>query len=174
MDSRLAWFEKLYDTHADAVFRHIYLRLGDRERAKELVQDVFMRAWQYIMLGNNIEHEKAFLFRAAHNAFINEIRSRREKYSLERLQDKGFEASDTGDSPERESEQRELMRRLTQLKESYREVLIMRYIDGLPVVTIAEILSENETNISMRIKRGLDALRNMYDGPLPKYSETHL
>lgn len=165
MDSRLTWFEGLYDTHADAVFRHIYLRLGDRERAKELVQDVFMRAWQYVMMGKTIEHEKAFLFRAARNAFINEIRSNREIKSLEQLAEGGFEPQDGGDSPEKETEHRELMRALAQLKENYREVLVMRYIDGLPVTTIADILSENETNISMRIKRGLAALKEVYEGP---------
>lgn len=37
-------FMKAHDAYADALFRHCYFRLYDRERAKDLVQDAFMKA----------------------------------------------------------------------------------------------------------------------------------
>ncbi len=77
MDKRLIWFETLYDTHADALWKHLYHRLGDNERAKELMQEVFLKAWQYVLQGKQIEHEKAFLYRIAKNLFINEIRTKK-------------------------------------------------------------------------------------------------
>lgn len=36
-------FLQAYDDYADAIFRHIALRLGDRERGRELMQDTFMK-----------------------------------------------------------------------------------------------------------------------------------
>lgn len=169
MDKRLIWFEKLYDTHADAIWRHFYHRLGDHERAKELTQEVFMKTWQYVMLDKEIEHDKAFLYRIAKNLFINEIRTKRLQTSLDSLTEQGFEVKDEVDMTSAKAEHSELMDRLDMIKDSYRTVLIMRYVDDLPVKEIASILDENETNISMRIKRGIEALKQTYKTPLKIY-----
>ena len=163
MDKRLIWFETLYDTHADAIWRHFYHRLGDNERAKELMQEVFLKTWQYVMLDKKIEHEKAFLYRIAKNLFINEIRTKKLETSLDSLHEEGFEVKDEHDMTTEYAEHTELMERLGMIKDSYRTVLVMRYIDDLPVKEIASLLDENETNISMRIKRGIEALKQSYE-----------
>lgn len=162
MDKQLIWFEKLYDTYADAIWRHFYHRLGDNERAKELMQEVFLKTWQYVMLGKTIEHEKAFLYRIAKNLFINEIRTDKKTTSLNILEDKGFDIEDEYNTPTTQAEHTELLDHLNMIKDTYRTVLVMRYIDDLPVKEIASILDENETNISMRIKRGIEALKQTY------------
>lgn len=161
MDPRLILFKELYDAHADAIFRYLYLNLKDRERAIELTQEVFMKTWQYLLRGEKIEHEKAFLYRIAKNLFINEIRTDRRTASLEVLEIDGFDMQDelTGNTA---AEHRELQDRLQMLNESYRTVLLLRYKEGLPIKDIAKILGENETNISMRINRGIKALRKAY------------
>jgi RNA polymerase sigma-70 factor (ECF subfamily) len=162
-EDTIQWFERLYDEYGDAIFRHLYLRLGDRDRAKELTQDVFMRAWQYVAQGKQIENERAWLYRAAHNAFVNEIRTDKRTYSYESLvADTGFDVADETADTSDEADHRELLQYLDQLKDSYREVLIMRFIDDLNVTEIAKRLNENETNISMRIKRALEKLRALY------------
>ncbi len=163
MDKRLIWFETLYDTHADALWRYLYHHLGDDERAKELLQEVFLKTWQYVVLGKKIEHEKAFLYRIAKNLFINEIRTNKKQTSLDTLEDEGFEIIDEQSQADTVAKQTELLERLERIKDSYRTVLIMRYINDLPVKEIAAILEENETNISMRIKRGLEALKATYE-----------
>lgn len=165
MDKRLIWFEQLYNTHADAIFRHLYYRLGDRERAKELMQEVFLKTWQYVMLNKNIEHEKAFLYHVAKNLFINEIRTNKQTVSLSTLTERGYDIPDELNKTNTEAEHHELINRLSILKDSYRTVLIMRYIDNLEVKEIAKILNKKETNISMRIKRGIEALKQTYQRP---------
>jgi RNA polymerase sigma-70 factor (ECF subfamily) len=162
MDKRLVWFEELYDTHADAVWRHFYYRLGDDERAKELMQEVFLKVWQYIQSGKEVEHEKAFIYRIAKNLFINEIRKSGREISLEVLEESGFDKPDESMDTSTYATEKELLDRLTQIKDNYRIVLIMRYVDDLSVKDIAHILGEKETNISMRIKRGIEALKETY------------
>lgn len=170
MEEKLAWFEKLYDTHSDAIFRHLYLRLGDRERAKELMQDVFMRAWQQVAKGKEIQHEKAWLYRAAHNAFVNEIRTDKRSHSLETMMEEvGYDVADESADTSDAADHYELLAYLDQLKDSYRTVLVMRYIDDLPIVEIAKALDESETNISMRVARALEKLKSLYEKqPPPK------
>ena len=38
-------FMKVYDAHVDAIFRHCYFRVFDRERARDLVQETFLKTW---------------------------------------------------------------------------------------------------------------------------------
>jgi len=168
MEDTIRWFEELYDEYGDAIFRHLYFRLGDRDRAKELTQDVFMRAWQYVSQGKTIEYERAWLYRSAHNAFVNEIRTKKQSQSFDALvEGVGFDIPDETADTSEQANHRELLHYLDQLKESYRQVLIMRYIDNLSIIEIAKLLGESETNISMRIKRALEKLRTLYESSSP-------
>lgn len=170
MEGELRWFEALYDAHADAIFRHLFLRLNDRERARELTQDVFTRAWQQVAAGKRIEHERAWLYRAAHNAFVNEIRTDKRAASLDEMIDEsGYDIKDEHEEGRADAaaSHAELLRYLAKLKDSYRAVLVMRYVDGLSVTEIAALTGENETNVSMRMRRALDKLRADYEGPPP-------
>ena len=83
-------FVKAYDDLADAIFRHCYFRIGDRERAKDLMQDTFTKTWQYITDGTPVRDLKSFLYRVANNLIIDEYRKKRE-LSLDSLMTEGFE-----------------------------------------------------------------------------------
>src|SRR5437868_4029919 len=87
-----------YDQYADAIFRHCYFRLGNRERSKELMQEAFCKAWEHLSKGKDIEHVQAFLYRIAGNLVIDEIRriKRRPETSLEHLQEEGFDPAAEG------------------------------------------------------------------------------
>jgi RNA polymerase sigma-70 factor, ECF subfamily len=163
MEEHIGQFEALFERHSDVVFRHLYYRLGDRERAKELTQEVFMRTWQHLSAGKPIQYEKAFLFRIARNLFINEIRTDKQNDSLETLTEaSGFEPETKEGNPLEFSEEQELLHFLEKLPDDYREVLVLRYIDDMAVKDIALMLEEKETNISMRIARATEKLKTLY------------
>lgn len=166
MDSYVQLFEALFQTHSDSVFRHIYYRLGDRERAKELTQEVFMKAWQYLASGKEIQHEKAFLFRIARNLFINEIRTDKRTSSLDAITEAtGYEPESREGNPLEFGEEQELLSFLEQLPDTYREVLVLRYIDDMAVKEMAALFEEKETAISMRITRAVEKLKTLYHPP---------
>lgn len=160
------WFTKLYDTHAEAIWRYFMIRLVNAERANELTHDAFLRVWEVVAKGDNIEHERTYLYVVAKRLFLNEIRNKKLTTSLDDLTEVGFDIPDTEVLPDRAAEHRELREYLSRILPSYQEVLILRYIDGLPVNEIARLLGEKETNISMRIKRGIDALTTLYQSNL--------
>ncbi len=163
MEDHIAQFETLFDTYGDAIFRHLHYRLGNRERAKELTQEVFMRVWQHMASGKEIVHKKAFLYRIAHNLFVNEIRTDRSTQSLDTEHSEGVVADVSREgNPSSFSEKQELLGFLEQLPDSYKEVLVLRYIDDLAVKDIAELLNEKETTISMRIQRATEKLKTLY------------
>ena len=50
---------------------------------------------------------------------------------------------------------------LERLGDNYKEVVVMRYLDGLTPAEIAEILGESPNAISIRINRGINRLRQL-------------
>ncbi len=52
---------------------------------------------------------------------------------------------------------------LAQLSDTYREVLIMRYVDGLSPKEIAEALDESENTVSVRLHRALKKLKDLLE-----------
>ncbi|MBI2010725.1 MAG: RNA polymerase sigma factor [Candidatus Colwellbacteria bacterium] len=163
MRSHRREFESVYKKYADAIFRYLYYRLQNRERALELVQEVFTRYWQYLLAGKKIENSKAFLYRSAANAFVNEIRTNKREVSLDEMLKVGFEVRYEDAEIMMIAPQEQVVQRLKGISERYREVLVMRYIEEMKVKEIAQILGTSENNISARISRGLKQLRKIYE-----------
>ncbi len=86
-------FIKAYDDHSDAIFRHCYFRVFERERAKELTQEVFIKTWEYLRNGQEVKNLRAFLYRVANNLVIDESRKKKAN-SLEAMQEQGFDPKD--------------------------------------------------------------------------------
>lgn len=157
-------FIAIYDELSDALFRHCVLRISDRERAQELMQDTFTKTWEYLAKGETISNLKAFLYRTLHNLIIDEYRARpRSSHtSLEQLMEDGFEPADTrGERTEQVAEARIAVEAIQELPEAYRDVLLFRYVDELSVQEIARIVGESENVVSVRIHRGTTQLREL-------------
>ncbi len=58
-------FSGAYDEYADAIFRHCYLRTFQREQAKSLMAGSFMRLWEFIAEGNDVDSMQLMLYRSA-------------------------------------------------------------------------------------------------------------
>ena len=91
-DSSEQDFIQAYDAYADAIFRHCAYRCYDRETGKDIMQDTFMRAWDYIAKGNEVGHMRGFLYKIANNLIINHAKKKKTE-SLEKLAENGFEPS---------------------------------------------------------------------------------
>ena len=153
-----------YDQHADEIFRHCLARVRDREAATDIVQDAYMRTWDYLAKGKEVEHMRAFLYRVANNLIVD--RSRRKKSSSldAMMEDDGYEPADENvkDPTERQAA-REALALLEGLEDMYRAAITMRYLDEMSPREIAEILGVSENVVSVRIHRGLEKLRAIAD-----------
>jgi RNA polymerase sigma-70 factor (ECF subfamily) len=172
MEEKQAQFERLYDTYVDAIFNYLGYRLGNRERAIELTQEVFMKVWQHINSDKPIEYEKAFLYIIAKRLFINEIRVPERTFSLDAMtEDTSFEIPDHTDKTEASAETTELWQAVATLSPPVQELLRLRYHDGLSVGEIATIFEAKENTISMRISRAIAELQKIYAGKIEPHHE---
>ena len=85
-------FGILYERHAAAIFRYLYIHMSSRTDAEDLTSEVFLRAWQslprYHQRGVPF---RAFLFRIAHNALVDYYRRRQHDHRLIQEDDPGKE-----------------------------------------------------------------------------------
>lgn len=155
-----------FDEYNDALFRHATLRLSDRERAIDLVHDAFTKVWTYIRGGHEIDNFRPFLYKVLNNLIIDEYR-RRKEMSLDALME--GEGVDEGSFEELSESTAEALAAtidgkqaflvLEELPDIYREVIILRFVDGLGPREISELIEETENVVSVRIHRGLSMLR---------------
>lgn len=163
-------FLKAFNDYSDALFRHCVFRLSDRERALELVQDTFLKAWDYIRGGGEVKQFRSFLYRVLNNLIIDEYR-RKSSDSLDELLER--EGTSEGDFPElyegsaadletKLDDERSIAvvrEALRELPPSYRQVITLRFIDGFMPQEISRMIGESENVVSVRINRGLGKLR---------------
>ncbi|MBP9717980.1 RNA polymerase sigma factor [Candidatus Gracilibacteria bacterium] len=159
-----------YDTYADVIFRHCYYRLGDRERAKELMQEAFMRVWDYQRNGGTVENIRAFLYRIANNLMIDEVRKKHPVSLDAMMEEDTFEPTAEDERIMEKIDAKSAMDLLQKLDEVDRNILVMRYIDGLSPLEISGILEESTNVVSVRLYRALAKLRSLYNKPLGNIS----
>lgn len=160
--SKTSWeaqFIEAYEQWADGIFRHCYVRVSNRELAKDLMQETFMRSWQYLQKGQMIDNLKAFLYRAANNLIIDHYRKHKAD-SLDQLQEKGFDViGERADHIELGVEYDRALLLLEKMEDDFRQVLSLRFVEDLSIKDIAQIVGESPNLVSVRIHRGLKKLK---------------
>jgi len=165
-------FKQAYERYSDELFRHCAMRLSDRERALEITQEAFLRTWNYLSRGEEIQELRPFLYRTLKNLIVDEYRKMK-TYSLEGMinEEEGESVenllpqdnSNTLEAAVDRFEGKRAMTLLAQLPDAYKEVIIMRYVDGLSPKEIAGELSESENTVSVRLHRALKKLRDLLE-----------
>jgi RNA polymerase sigma-70 factor, ECF subfamily len=164
-------FLKAFEDYSDALFRHASIRVNDKERAIDIVHDTYAKVWAYVRSGHKVDAYRSFLYKVLNNLIIDEYRKRKE-LSLDALL--AEEGVDEGSFPELTESSTEALAAtidgkraftlLSKLADEYREVIILRFVDGLGPREISELIEESENVVSVRIHRGLKLLRQLLEG----------
>lgn len=166
-------FEVLLDRHGDRVFGYLVRFFGDREMARDLAQEVFMRVIAGASGFRGDCSFVTFLFRVVRNLCIDVMRSRAARpdagaASLDAVtdpDDRPLSEVVAGHEPDGVARglSRELSQALTQalarLPAEQREVFLMREAEGLKFAEIAQVLGVNENTVKSRMHYAVQALR---------------
>ncbi len=154
-------FLEAYNQYGDAIFRYCFYKTSNREKALDLMQDTFVKTWEYIVAGKKIDNLKAFLYKSATNLIIDWFRKKK-MLSLDELSESGFDPSfDRTDRMINQLDGEIALEAVNLIEPIYRDVIVMRYVEELSIKEIADILEEKENNISVRLNRGMKKLRQV-------------
>jgi RNA polymerase sigma-70 factor (ECF subfamily) len=167
-------FELLFEKYRGALFNFICRMLGgQRDAAEDLMQEVFVKIAGARDLYEPRAKFSTWLFAIARNHCINHLRSRR--YLQGQATVSLDAATGTGDGPalvdtipvpntpadaaERHDLESRLDRCIRALPEAYREVFLLRAVEGLPHQEVADILQLNPATVRTLYLRARQALQ---------------
>lgn len=163
-------FLKAFEEYNDALFRHAFLRISNRERAIDVVHDTFTKVWVYVRNGHEIDAFRPFLYKVLNNLIIDEYRKAKESsldalLSIDGVDEGSFDelSESTVESLAATLDGKKAFEMLQDMPDTYREVIILKFVDGLGPKEIAGLLEESENVISVRLHRGLKVLREMIE-----------
>lgn len=154
-------FDELYTLYATDVLRVSYYYLGDRQRAEDVTQDVFVRlltARPSLLPGR----EKAWLLKVALNRCRDLWRGAWLKKVV--LGHPAFELFPADDEIGRFAENTALAEAVNRLPAGFREVVLLHYYQGYGVSEIASILDISEGTVSSRLSRARSRLHDDLKG----------
>ena len=151
-------FLELYDTHADAIFRFCFFKTGNREVAKDLTQDTFIKAFNYFEKKKEVQNAKSFIYTIAKNTVIDYWRKSKSVQESQ-LAEGFFESIAERNNTESNIDYSIFLSLLDKLPESDREVIILRFVEDMSSKDMAKLLDERENTILVRISRAKEKLK---------------
>jgi len=176
-----AAFERLVAEQSGDVYALLYRLTADPEEARDLTQETFLRAFQSISRFRGDANLKTWVYRIAVNQARNRWRwwrrrKREMTVSLDATDDRHEQPlaatlrNDDAIDPEQETLAREregqLREALLGLRQSYREAVILRDVEGFSYEEIADTLQISIGTVKSRISRGRLELRCKLEGSL--------
>jgi RNA polymerase sigma-70 factor (ECF subfamily) len=162
-------YAKIYDLYVRRIYRFVYFKVSSEEEAQDLTADVFLKAWQYLLLeseekGKEVRYLGAMLYGIAKNRVIDHYRSKAHRDTVPMADDAGDKIADERhlqDVTEAKIDVQFLEKHLRSLKDEYREVLVMKYLDELGTGEIAKFLDKTPGNVRVLLHRATNALKEI-------------
>jgi RNA polymerase sigma-70 factor (ECF subfamily) len=152
--------------YADVVYTMAYRLTGDDEEARDLAQDVLLRLHKGLRRYREGNFE-GWLYRTTVNAFRDRLRKRKRLREDELPEDVGPRFASPVAVVEEAVQQAELhevvQRAIVKLPPEYREVVVLRDLEGRSYDEIADILEIPPGTVRSRIHRGREALRQLLE-----------
>jgi RNA polymerase sigma-70 factor (ECF subfamily) len=167
MKGRNEAFERAFSDYGDELFRHAFFRLSDREKAVDVVQETFLRAYGYAKT-KEIGDLRSFLYRTLRNLIIDEYR-RKKTASLDAMLEEEsasdailpVDETNTLHAAADRLDAADALKRVSELPPDYSEIILLRFVDGLTPKEMGVRLGISENLASVRVHRALHALRTL-------------
>jgi RNA polymerase sigma-70 factor (ECF subfamily) len=171
-------FDVLVERYQTRLLNFVYRIVGDRERAEDLVQEVFVRVYRHLARFDRSKKFSTWIYTIASNLAKNELRNRsRNPLVLFTSMTKGWEDEerplefeDPSSRPDdlfRKRHVRELVESsVAQLPTHHREVFVLREIEGRSYEEIAEITHCNLGTVKSRLNRARNSFAEIIEPSL--------
>lgn len=159
---RVRELEQIIGLRQDWLFRFAYLRVGKREDAEDIVQDVLLRLYRSKERLTHIDDVERYLIRSVRNACIDYIR-RRPPMVMTALESATQIAEDVDADKEIHDEYERINKLLQMIPSEQAEIVRLHCTDGLTFRQIAEVLDISEATVKSRYRYAIDKIRKAYE-----------
>jgi RNA polymerase sigma-70 factor (ECF subfamily) len=159
-------FGDLVERYQEKLLRYARKFLLDPDDAKDIVQDVFIKAYQNIQSFDASRRFSPWVYRIAHNEFVNALKKRKASRTVFAFDiDTLFphlQAPDTADSATLDRDLRKTLgAHLEKLGPKYREPVVLYYLEEMDYKEISDILQIPVSTVGVRLARARGMLRKI-------------
>lgn len=152
-------FGEIYERYYVGVYKYIYYRVGEQSLAEDLTMEVFVKAMEAI---DNFSFRgvpfSAWLYRIASNLVIDHFRRQPVQPSLS-LEEKLVAAVEHPTQVlESQFAHQALQKALSELTDDQQQVIVLKFVDGLSNLEVAQILGKTEGAVKSLQHRALASL----------------
>ncbi len=161
-------FGLLMKRYSDKLFRYGKKFLTNEDNIEDVVQDVFIKTYQNIKSFNTSQRFSPWIYRIAHNTYINAIKKQNRGplylFDFDTLISHTVVEEDPVIKEREQVEFKQIVEKgLSKIDLKYREILILYYIEDLSYKEISDILEVPVGTVGVRIMRAKQILKNKYD-----------
>ena len=151
-------FGEIYDILVERIYRYLFYLVGDKMTAEDILQETFVKAWRAIQ-SSKVKSQTfiPWLYRIAHNQFVDTIRkNRRHLSTMEKV-----ENSYVTRVPDYvvDAEQRDLLKVVDTLPRMQKQVIILKFIEGLSNLEIGQVVGKSQGAVRILQMRALTSMR---------------
>ena len=161
-----AGFEFLVKKYRREAFFHARALLGNQEDAADACQESFTKAFMAIPKLTRLDAFYPWFYRILRNCCLNMIRKKKSatKYQTEKHRDAALavDASNPSNTLEKREEQEFVWQVLKSINPDFREILVMKYIQGLHYAEISQYLGIPRGTVMSRLYYARKAFREKY------------
>ena len=160
-------FRILVERYEPKMTRYARRFFFDGDDGKDLVQEVFIKAYVNIRSFDASRRFSPWIYRIAHNEFVNNIKKRQKERNNVSVFDfdvlfPHLVAKETADDGSNKAELRQMLEHsLNTLSEKYKEPLVLYYFEDMDYREIADILHIPISTVGVRLQRGRTMLKKI-------------
>lgn len=153
------WLRSILERHETALVRYAYRLTGDVEVARDVVQDTFLTLCRQGP-GTVEDHVVPWLFRVCRNRAFDVMKTRHPDSPLTEIENRVRDGhDDPGDMLERKERLALILELLETLPRNQREVIALKFQNGLSYKEISSVTSLSVTNVGFLIHTGLKTIK---------------
>lgn len=153
----------LIRSHQDPAFRYARRVCGDADLARDVVQEAFLRVMRHHDRLGPDQSFRAWFLHIVRNLAIDALRRQRTRSAVP-YEDhlRSCSTANPGDDLDRSETRRRIAETLLDLPEKYREILVMREMDGMPAEDIASIINVEYATTRWRLHKARALFREAW------------
>jgi RNA polymerase sigma-70 factor (ECF subfamily) len=162
-------FSEIIERYKDKTFNYVYSQIKDYDEALDITQEIFIMTIEALRSFRRESKFSTWFYSIMVN-YCKNYRKKNSRYNLVSINSsRGEDEYDMQLPDERENPENEVIMNdslrivkdeIGKLPDDYREILLLRDIQGLSYNEIAEILDISLSNVKVRIHRGREFLKN--------------
>ena len=156
-------FDRIVRTYGEALSRVAWGYVDGAADHDDLMQDILVAIWQALPRFRGDSSERTFVFRIAHNRGCSFITRRRHDEPLNASTPIADPRPGADEMLDDAGRRERLTRAVRTLPEAQRQAVLLR-LEGFSLGEIAALQATSEANVSVRLTRGRDRLRELLGG----------